>query len=141
MLYYLNKYLKYLPICQCLCQKDWMYMAVTWTRSPKRRRSRSGSRSRRSRHRRSRSRSRDRRRHSPKSRSQERRERERERERRSKGLPQIKSETVSGKFILSLYYWCNSANSCNAIFSDGQHLLAHIWAFFLSVPTIFYNEF
>uniref|UniRef100_A0A8C0BGN7 SR-related CTD associated factor 4 n=1 Tax=Buteo japonicus TaxID=224669 RepID=A0A8C0BGN7_9AVES len=63
--------------------------------SPKRRRSRSGSRSRRSRHRRSRSRSRDRRRHSPKSRSQERRERERERERRSKGLPQIKSETVS----------------------------------------------
>ncbi|OXB79762.1 UNVERIFIED_CONTAM: hypothetical protein H355_013747 [Colinus virginianus] len=65
------------------------------SRSPKRRRSRSGSRSRRSRHRRSRSRSRDRRRHSPKSRSQERRERERERERRSKGLPQIKSETVS----------------------------------------------
>uniref|UniRef100_A0A672TV24 SR-related CTD associated factor 4 n=1 Tax=Strigops habroptila TaxID=2489341 RepID=A0A672TV24_STRHB len=64
-------------------------------KSPKRRRSRSGSRSRRSRHRRSRSRSRDRRRHSPKSRSQERRERERERERRSKGLPQIKSETVS----------------------------------------------
>uniref|UniRef100_A0A8C5THX3 Splicing factor, arginine/serine-rich 15 n=1 Tax=Malurus cyaneus samueli TaxID=2593467 RepID=A0A8C5THX3_9PASS len=65
------------------------------SRSPKRRRSRSGSRSRRSRHRRSRSRSRDRRRHSPKSRSQERRERERERERRSKGLPQIKAETVS----------------------------------------------
>ncbi|XP_025047672.1 splicing factor, arginine/serine-rich 15 isoform X3 [Alligator sinensis] len=65
------------------------------SRSPKRRRSRSGSRSRRSRHRRSRSRSRDRRRHSPKSRSQERRERERERERRSKGLPQIKPETVS----------------------------------------------
>uniref|UniRef100_K7G6P3 SR-related CTD associated factor 4 n=1 Tax=Pelodiscus sinensis TaxID=13735 RepID=K7G6P3_PELSI len=65
------------------------------SRSPKRRRSRSGSRSRRSRHRRSRSRSRDRRRHSPRSRSQERREREKERERRSKGLPQIKSETVS----------------------------------------------
>uniref|UniRef100_A0A8C9NLA1 SR-related CTD associated factor 4 n=1 Tax=Serinus canaria TaxID=9135 RepID=A0A8C9NLA1_SERCA len=64
-------------------------------RSPKRRRSRSGSRSRRSRHRRSRSRSRDRRRRSPKSRSQERREREREKERRSKGLPQIKAETVS----------------------------------------------
>uniref|UniRef100_U3K064 SR-related CTD associated factor 4 n=1 Tax=Ficedula albicollis TaxID=59894 RepID=U3K064_FICAL len=64
-------------------------------RSPKRRRSRSGSRSRRSRHRRSRSRSRERRRHSPKSRSQERRERERDRERRSKGLPQIKAETVS----------------------------------------------
>uniref|UniRef100_A0A8C5X3N8 CID domain-containing protein n=1 Tax=Malurus cyaneus samueli TaxID=2593467 RepID=A0A8C5X3N8_9PASS len=65
-----------------------------------RRRSRSGSRSRRSRHRRSRSRSRDRRRHSPKSRSQERRERERERERRSKGLPQIKAETVSGESVL-----------------------------------------
>uniref|UniRef100_A0A8C0U895 SR-related CTD associated factor 4 n=1 Tax=Cyanistes caeruleus TaxID=156563 RepID=A0A8C0U895_CYACU len=68
-------------------------LTVCRCRSPKRRRSRSGSRSRRSRHRRSRSR--DRRRHSPKSRSQERREHERERERRSKGLPQIKSETVS----------------------------------------------
>ncbi|KYO22758.1 splicing factor, arginine/serine-rich 15 isoform B [Alligator mississippiensis] len=45
--------------------------------------------------RKSRSRSASRRRHSPKSRSQERRERERERERRSKGLPQIKPETVS----------------------------------------------
>uniref|UniRef100_Q5BJ33 Splicing factor, arginine/serine-rich 15 n=1 Tax=Xenopus tropicalis TaxID=8364 RepID=Q5BJ33_XENTR len=65
------------------------------SRSPKRRRSRSGSRSRRSRHRRSRSRSRDRRRHSPKSRSQERRDREKEKERRQKGLPPIKSETVS----------------------------------------------
>ncbi|XP_061483836.1 SR-related and CTD-associated factor 4 [Rhineura floridana] len=63
------------------------------SRSPKRRRSRSGSRSRRSRHRRSRSR--DRRRHSPRSRSQERREREREKERRTKGLPPIKTETVS----------------------------------------------
>ncbi|XP_063304094.1 SR-related and CTD-associated factor 4 isoform X1 [Pelobates fuscus] len=61
------------------------------SRSPKRRRSRSSSRSRRSRHRRSRSRSRDRRRHSPKSRSQERRDRER----KLKGLPPIKSETVS----------------------------------------------
>ncbi|XP_034970219.2 SR-related and CTD-associated factor 4 isoform X2 [Zootoca vivipara] len=63
------------------------------SRSPKRRRSRSGSRTRRSRHRRSRSR--DRRRHSPRSRSQERREREREKERRAKGLPPIKTETVS----------------------------------------------
>uniref|UniRef100_A0A8C5PMS7 SR-related CTD associated factor 4 n=1 Tax=Leptobrachium leishanense TaxID=445787 RepID=A0A8C5PMS7_9ANUR len=61
------------------------------SRSPKRRRSRSNSRSRRSRHRRSRSRSRDRRRHSPKSRSQERRDRER----KLKGLPPIKTETVS----------------------------------------------
>ncbi|XP_029107205.1 splicing factor, arginine/serine-rich 15 [Scleropages formosus] len=65
------------------------------SRSPKRRRSRSNSRNRRSRHRRSRSRSRDRRRHSPRSRSQERRDRERERERRQKGLPHIKSETLS----------------------------------------------
>ncbi|KAG8450254.1 hypothetical protein GDO86_002778, partial [Hymenochirus boettgeri] len=65
------------------------------SRSPKRRRSRSGSRSRRSRHRRSRSRSRDRRRHSPKSRSQERRDREKEKERRQKGLPTVKSETLS----------------------------------------------
>ncbi|XP_066555928.1 SR-related and CTD-associated factor 4 isoform X1 [Amia ocellicauda] len=65
------------------------------SRSPKRRRSRSNSRSRRSRHRRSRSRSRDRRRHSPRSRSQERREREKERERRQKGLPHVKSETLS----------------------------------------------
>ncbi|XP_018101433.1 SR-related and CTD-associated factor 4 isoform X2 [Xenopus laevis] len=72
------------------------------SRSPKRRRSRSGSRSRRSRHRRSRSRSRDRRRHSPKSRSQERRDREKEKERRQKGLPPIKSETVS---ICSTTLW------------------------------------
>ncbi|KAG2456394.1 SFR15 protein, partial [Polypterus senegalus] len=63
--------------------------------SPKRRRSRSNSRCRRSRHRRSRSRSRDRRRHSPRSRSQERREREKERERRQKGLPPLKTETLS----------------------------------------------
>uniref|UniRef100_A0A8C4RPC5 Splicing factor, arginine/serine-rich 15 n=1 Tax=Erpetoichthys calabaricus TaxID=27687 RepID=A0A8C4RPC5_ERPCA len=65
------------------------------SRSPKRRRSRSNSRCRRSRHRRSRSRSRDRRRHSPRSRSQERREREKERERRQKGLPPLKTETLS----------------------------------------------
>nr|XP_012774376.2 splicing factor, arginine/serine-rich 15 [Maylandia zebra] len=72
------------------------------SRSPKRRRSRSNSRTRRSRHRRSRSRSRDRRHHSPRSRSQERREREKERERRQKGLPPIKSETVS---ICSTTLW------------------------------------
>uniref|UniRef100_A0AAY4E8J6 Uncharacterized protein n=1 Tax=Denticeps clupeoides TaxID=299321 RepID=A0AAY4E8J6_9TELE len=64
-------------------------------RSPKRRRSRSTSRSRRSRHRRSRSRSRERRRHSPRSRSLERRDRERERERRQKGLPPVKTDTLS----------------------------------------------
>uniref|UniRef100_A0AAY4E8N7 SR-related CTD-associated factor 4a n=1 Tax=Denticeps clupeoides TaxID=299321 RepID=A0AAY4E8N7_9TELE len=63
--------------------------------SPKRRRSRSTSRSRRSRHRRSRSRSRERRRHSPRSRSLERRDRERERERRQKGLPPVKTDTLS----------------------------------------------
>ncbi|XP_077360622.1 SR-related and CTD-associated factor 4 [Festucalex cinctus] len=72
------------------------------SRSPKRRRSRSNSRTRRSRHRRSRSRSRDRRHHSPRSRSQERRERERERERRQKGLPPLKSETLS---ICSTTLW------------------------------------
>ncbi|XP_034034211.1 SR-related and CTD-associated factor 4 isoform X2 [Thalassophryne amazonica] len=65
------------------------------SKSPKRRRSRSNSRTRRSRHRRSRSRSRDRRHHSPRSRSQERKEREKERERRQKGLPPLKSETLS----------------------------------------------
>ncbi|XP_028840517.1 splicing factor, arginine/serine-rich 15 isoform X2 [Denticeps clupeoides] len=65
------------------------------SRSPKRRRSRSTSRSRRSRHRRSRSRSRERRRHSPRSRSLERRDRERERERRQKGLPPVKTDTLS----------------------------------------------
>uniref|UniRef100_A0A3B4AU08 Uncharacterized protein n=1 Tax=Periophthalmus magnuspinnatus TaxID=409849 RepID=A0A3B4AU08_9GOBI len=63
------------------------------SRSPKRRRSRSNSRSRRSRHRRSRSR--ERRHHSPRARSQERKERERERERRQKGLPPLKSHTLS----------------------------------------------
>lgn len=63
------------------------------SRSPKRRRSRSNSRSRRSRHRRSRSR--ERRHHSPRSRSQERRDREKDRERRQKGLPPLKSQTLS----------------------------------------------
>uniref|UniRef100_A0AAY4E9I0 SR-related CTD-associated factor 4a n=1 Tax=Denticeps clupeoides TaxID=299321 RepID=A0AAY4E9I0_9TELE len=83
-----------------------VYVALhtfTWTAwyrvcvcvSPKRRRSRSTSRSRRSRHRRSRSRSRERRRHSPRSRSLERRDRERERERRQKGLPPVKTDTLS----------------------------------------------
>nr|XP_057935466.1 SR-related and CTD-associated factor 4-like isoform X2 [Doryrhamphus excisus] len=62
------------------------------TRSPRRRRSRSSSRSRRSRHRRSRSRSRDRR---WRSRSRDRPDRERDRERRQKGLPSIKSQTLS----------------------------------------------
>ncbi|KAM7399031.1 hypothetical protein PAMP_018325 [Pampus punctatissimus] len=64
------------------------------SRSPKRRRSRSTSRSRRSRHRRSRSRSRERRWRS-RSRSQDRSEREKDRERRQKGLPSIKSQTLS----------------------------------------------
>ncbi|CAN9511011.1 unnamed protein product [Ophioblennius macclurei] len=62
------------------------------SRSPWRRRSRSASRSRRSRHRRSRSR--DRRRRS-RSRSLDRGEREKERERRQKGLPSLKSQTLS----------------------------------------------
>ncbi|XP_029923748.1 SR-related and CTD-associated factor 4-like isoform X2 [Myripristis murdjan] len=62
------------------------------SRSPRRRRSRSSSRSRRSRHRRSRSRER---RWRSRSRSQDRNEREKERERRQKGLPSIKSQTLS----------------------------------------------
>ncbi|XP_019944168.1 SR-related and CTD-associated factor 4-like isoform X2 [Paralichthys olivaceus] len=62
------------------------------SRSPRRRRSRSSSRSRRSRHRRSHSRSRDQR---LRSRSQDRNEREKDRERRQKGLPSIKSQTLS----------------------------------------------
>ncbi|KAM3615763.1 uncharacterized protein V6R79_007335 [Siganus canaliculatus] len=60
------------------------------SRSPRRRRSRSSSRSRRSRHRRSRSRERNWR-----SRSRDRNEREKDRERRQKGLPSIKSQTLS----------------------------------------------
>ncbi|XP_071352742.1 SR-related and CTD-associated factor 4-like isoform X1 [Trachinotus anak] len=64
------------------------------SRSPRRRRSRSSSRSRRSRHRRSHSRSRERRWRS-RSRSQDRSERERDRERRQKGLPSMKSQTLS----------------------------------------------
>ncbi|XP_047449510.1 SR-related and CTD-associated factor 4-like [Mugil cephalus] len=62
------------------------------SRSPRRRRSRSSSRSRRSRHRRSRSRER---RWRSRSRSQDRCEREKDRERRQKGLPSIKSQTLS----------------------------------------------
>ncbi|CAK6968907.1 SR-related and CTD-associated factor 4-like [Scomber scombrus] len=64
------------------------------SRSPRRRRSRSTSRSRRARHRRSRSRSRERRWRS-RSHSQDRSEREKDRERRQKGLPSIKSQTLS----------------------------------------------
>ncbi|CAB1349346.1 unnamed protein product, partial [Coregonus sp. 'balchen'] len=67
------------------------------SRSPRRKRSRSSSRSRKSRHssRRSGSRSRESRWNSPRSRSQERKEREKEKERRQKGLPSIKSQTLS----------------------------------------------
>uniref|UniRef100_A0A665V028 Splicing factor, arginine/serine-rich 15-like n=1 Tax=Echeneis naucrates TaxID=173247 RepID=A0A665V028_ECHNA len=65
-------------------------LLVCFFRSPRRRRSRSSSRSRRSRHRRSRSRERRWR-----SRSQDRNERERDRERRQKGLPSMKSQTLS----------------------------------------------
>ncbi|GAA6232728.1 splicing factor, arginine/serine-rich 15-like isoform X1 [Lates japonicus] len=64
------------------------------SRSPRRRRSRSSSRSRRLRHRRSHSRSRERRWRS-RSRSQDRSEREKDRERRQKGLPSLKSQTLS----------------------------------------------
>ncbi|XP_077396814.1 SR-related and CTD-associated factor 4-like [Festucalex cinctus] len=60
--------------------------------SPRRRRSRSSSHSRRHRHRRSRSRSRESR---WRSRSKDRNERERDRQRRQKGLPSIKSQTLS----------------------------------------------
>ncbi|XP_051255420.1 SR-related and CTD-associated factor 4 isoform X2 [Dicentrarchus labrax] len=64
------------------------------SRSPRRRRSRSSSRSRRPRHRRSRSRSREWHWRS-RSQSQDRNEREKDRERRQKGLPSIKSQTLS----------------------------------------------
>nr|XP_020501950.1 LOW QUALITY PROTEIN: splicing factor, arginine/serine-rich 15-like [Labrus bergylta] len=64
------------------------------SRSPRRRRSRSSSRSRRSRHRRSRSRSREWR-WGSRSGSQDKNEREKDRERRQKGLPSIKSQTLS----------------------------------------------
>ncbi|XP_072248218.1 SR-related and CTD-associated factor 4-like [Leuresthes tenuis] len=62
------------------------------SRSPRRRRSRSSSRSRRSRHQRSHSRERHWR---SRSNSQDRSEREKDRERRQKGLPSIKSQTLS----------------------------------------------
>ncbi|KAM3594637.1 uncharacterized protein V6R79_011371 [Siganus canaliculatus] len=66
------------------------------SRSPKRRRSRSRSGSRKRKHRkRSRSRSRDRKRKSSRSYSSERRAREREKERQKKGLPPIRSRTLS----------------------------------------------
>ncbi|XP_033969164.1 SR-related and CTD-associated factor 4-like [Trematomus bernacchii] len=64
------------------------------SRSPKRRRSRSSSRSRRPRHRRSNSRSKEQHLRS-RSGSQDRNEREKDRERRQKGLPSIKSQTLS----------------------------------------------
>ncbi|XP_060938372.1 SR-related and CTD-associated factor 8 isoform X2 [Limanda limanda] len=68
----------------------------TRSRSPKRRRSRSRSGSRKRKHRkRSRSRSRDRKRKSSRSYSSERRAREREKERQKKGLPPIRSKTLS----------------------------------------------
>lgn len=70
-------------------------------RSPKRRRSRSRSGSRKRKHRkRSRSRSRDRKRKSSRSYSSERRAREREKERQKKGLPPIRSKTLSGTWRL-----------------------------------------
>lgn len=90
-------FLIYFPSMWICDNHDMTRVAVFLSRSPKRRRSRSNSRSRWSRHRRSRSRSRDRRHHSPRSRSQERREREKERERRQKGLPPLKSDTLSSE--------------------------------------------
>ncbi|KAK6490176.1 SR-related and CTD-associated factor 8 [Huso huso] len=66
------------------------------SRSPRKRRSRSRSGSRKRKHRkRSRSRSRDRKRKSSRSYSSERRAREREKERQKKGLPPIRSKTLS----------------------------------------------
>ncbi|XP_036817214.1 SR-related and CTD-associated factor 4 isoform X3 [Oncorhynchus mykiss] len=67
------------------------------SRSPRRKRSRSNSRSRKPRHssQRSGSRSRESRWNSPRSRSQERKEREKDKDRRQKGLPSIKSQTLS----------------------------------------------
>ncbi|XP_028293034.1 SR-related and CTD-associated factor 8 isoform X2 [Gouania willdenowi] len=66
------------------------------SRSPKRRRSRSRSGSRKRKHRkRSRSRSRDRKRKTSRSYSSERRAREREKERQKKGLPPVRSKTLS----------------------------------------------
>ncbi|CAL1574924.1 unnamed protein product [Knipowitschia caucasica] len=66
------------------------------SRSPKRRRSRSRSGSRKRKHRRrSRSRSRERKRKNSRSYSSERRAREREKERQKKGLPPVRSKTLS----------------------------------------------
>ncbi|NXG18200.1 SCAF8 protein, partial [Grallaria varia] len=68
----------------------------TRSRSPRKRRSRSRSGSRKRKHRkRSRSRSRERKRKSSRSYSSERRAREREKERQKKGLPPIRSKTLS----------------------------------------------
>lgn len=84
----------------------------SFCRSPKRRRSRSRSGSRKRKHRkRSRSRSRDHKRKSSRSYSSERRAREREKERQKKGLPPIRSKTLSGKrkslwLVIRFYHFC-----------------------------------
>lgn len=75
-------------------------------RSPRKRRSRSRSGSRKRKHRkRSRSRSRERKRKSSRSYSSERRAREREKERQKKGLPPIRSKTLSGKWHIFTELW------------------------------------
>lgn len=75
------------------------YWSKVFCRSPRKRRSRSRSGSRKRKHRkRSRSRSRERKRKSSRSYSSERRAREREKERQKKGLPPIRSKTLSGKW-------------------------------------------
>ncbi|XP_075410459.1 SR-related and CTD-associated factor 8 isoform X1 [Tenrec ecaudatus] len=88
-----------------LCEQEAKKVAVrsrsrtrsrTRSRSPRKRRSRSRSGSRKRKHRkRSRSRSRERKRKSSRSYSSERRAREREKERQKKGLPPIRSKTLS----------------------------------------------
>lgn len=82
---------------------DLIALIFLLSRSPKRRRSRSRSGSRKRKHRkRSRSRSRDRKRKSSRSYSSERRAREREKERQKKGLPPIRSKTLSGTWRLTV---------------------------------------
>lgn len=72
---------------------------LIFCRSPRKRRSRSRSGSRKRKHRkRSRSRSRERKRKSSRSYSSERRAREREKERQKKGLPPVRSKTLSGEW-------------------------------------------
>lgn len=83
----------------CIEKKRSIFLPVFFRRSPKRRRSRSRSSSRKRKHRkRSRSRSRDRKRKTSRSYSSERRAREREKERQKKGLPPIRSKTLSGRY-------------------------------------------